>query len=129
MLKFIKNKKKYYEFIRKLRNNSEVQEGFIENLPKITTKQQIEYMKNYKNNFYICLENNIPVGYIRHIENDIGICIHPDHWNKGIGSFMINELIKLHPKCYAKIKIDNIASIKAFEKVGFKKKYYLMEKD
>ena len=129
MLKFIKNEIKYYEFIRKLRNDFRVQEGFVESLPQITTEEQIEYMKKYKDSFYICLENNIPVGYIRHIDGDIGVCTHPDHWGKGIGSFMINELMKLHPECYAKVKLDNIASVKAFEKVGFKKKYYLMERD
>ena len=48
MLKFIKNEIKYYEFIRKLRNDSRVQEGFVETLPQITKEQQIKYMKTYK---------------------------------------------------------------------------------
>ena len=128
MLEFVKNKKQYFEFIRNLRNDSRVQDGFIES-SHITEEQQIEYMKTYKNNFYVCLSDDIPVGYIRQIDGDIGVCTHPDYWGRGIGSFMINELMKLHPECYARVKLDNIASVKAFEKVGFKKKYYLMEKD
>ena len=128
MLEFVKNKEEYFEFIRNLRNNEKVQDGFIEN-SHITEDQQINYMKKYKTNFYVCLDDGKPIGYIRQIDGDIGVCTHPDHWGKGVGSFMINELMKLHPECFAKVKLDNIASVKAFEKVGFKKKYYLMERD
>ena len=70
---------------------------------------------------------NDPVGYIRHMDGDIGVCTSPEYWGQGIGTFMIKELMKLHPECYAKIKLDNEASIRAFEKAGFKKKYYILE--
>ena len=135
MLKFIKNEIKYFEFIRKLRNDSRVQDGFIDELPHITPEQQIKYMEIYKDNFYICLGfgghgiKPIPVGYIRQIDGDIGLCTDPTYQGRGIATFMINELMKLHPECFAKIKLDNVASIRAFEKAGFRKKYYLMEKD
>ena len=42
---------------------------------------------------------------------------------------MINELMKKHPEAIAKVKLDNEASIGLFEKAGFKKKYYLLEKE
>jgi RimJ/RimL family protein N-acetyltransferase len=128
-LQLVKNEQKYHEFIRELRNNEKVQDGFIDSLPNITPIQQLEYMVQYGDCFYICLENEIPVGYIRHINNDIAVCVHPDHWNKGVATFMIKELMQKHPQCYAKIKLDNISSIKAFEKAGFKKKYYILEKE
>ena len=128
MFKFVKNEKKYWNFIRELRNDSRVQNGFVDELPQITEEQQSEYMKKYNDMFYICVEGDLPVGYIRHLEGDIGVCTHPDYWGMGIGSFMIDELMKLHPNCYAKIKLDNEASIRAFEKVGFKKKYYILER-
>jgi RimJ/RimL family protein N-acetyltransferase len=135
MFKFVANEKKYWNFIRKLRNDERVQDGFIDKLPHITQEQQIEYMKEYQNNFYICLGfgghgiKPTPVGYIRHISGDIGLCTSPTYHGRGIGTFMIKELVKRHPECYAKIKLDNVASIRAFEKAGFRKKYYLMEKD
>ena len=128
MFKFVKNEKKYWNFIRELRNDSRVQNGFIDKLPKITKEQQDRYMEWNNDNFYVCIEGDLPVGYIRNLGGDIGVCTHPDHWGRGIGSFMIDELMKLHPNCYAKIKLDNEASIRAFEKVGFKKKYYILEK-
>ena len=128
MLKFIKNEKKYWNFIRKLRNDSRIQSGFVKQFPNVTEKQQIKYMEKYNDIFYICIDGDFPVGYIRQLEGDIAVCTHPDYTGRGIGSFMINELMKLHPDCYAKIKLDNKASIRAFEKVGFKKKYYILEK-
>jgi len=128
MFKFVKNEKKYWNFIRELRNDSRVQNGFVDKLPEITEEQQSEYMKKYNDIFYVCVEGDLPVGYIRHLEGDIGVCTHPDYWGRGIGSFMIDELTKLHPNCFAKIKLDNKTSIRAFEKVGFKKKYYILEK-
>jgi len=128
-MKLVKNDKIYYEFIRNLRNNKQVQGGFIDNLSKITTEQQMNYMEKYNDNYYICLEDDISVGYVGQIDGDIRVCTHPDHWGKGIGSFMINELMKLHPECYAKVKIDNQSSIRAFEKSGFTKKYYILERE
>jgi RimJ/RimL family protein N-acetyltransferase len=133
MFHFVKNKPKYFEFIRKLRNDERVQGGFIDEMPSITQEQQVKYMEKYKDNFYICLGfggdglKPIPVGYIRHIDGDIAVCTNPIYHGNGIGTFMIEQLIKRHPKCHAKIKLDNEASIKAFEKAGFKKKYYILE--
>jgi RimJ/RimL family protein N-acetyltransferase len=40
---------------------------------------------------------------------------------------MIREFSNIKNDIYAKIKIDNVASIKAFEKAGYEKKYYILE--
>ena len=42
---------------------------------------------------------------------------------------MVEEIMKSHPSAIAKIKIGNAASIKLFESCGFKKKYYLLERE
>ena len=47
----------------------------------------------------------------------------------GVGKFMINEIMKIFPKSYAKVKIENEASLKLFESCGFEKKYYVLEKN
>ena len=77
--------------------------------------------------FYICLDKSIPIGYIGIIENDIRVATHPDHQGKGVASFMVNEIMKINKKAVAKVKIDNMASLKLFERCGFEKKYYLLE--
>ena len=69
-----------------------------------------------------------PIGYIGIIDLDIRIATHPNYQGKGVASFMLNEVMKISPKAVAKVKIDNHASLRLFEKCGFVKKYYLLEK-
>ena len=125
-LQLKKNSKKYWEFIRILRSDKRVQSGFIKK-STITIKEQETYMKKYNNHYYVCLYNDIPCGFIGEINGDIRLCTDPQYQGKGIGSFMIREITKLRPNIFAKIKLDNKASLKAFEKAGYVKKYYLLE--
>jgi len=126
VMELVPNEKKYWDFIRTLRNNERVQVGFIEKV-NIIPEQQADYMNIYKDNYYVCLLNGKPVGYIGVIDGDIRVATHPNFQGQGIGVFMIRQLHNIHPKAYAKIKIDNIPSLKAFEKAGFKIKYYILE--
>jgi len=122
------NEEKYWEFIRILRTTDGIAQGFIKQ-NNISPIKQKEYMLKYNQCFRICLDGNIPVGYVGIIDDDIRVATHPDHQGKGIGSFMINEVMKDTPSAVAKVKIDNKASLKLFEKCGFKLKYYLLEKE
>ena len=72
-------------------------------------------MKENGHNFWICLDDLEPVGYVGIISDDIRVATHPDHQKKGIGAFMINEIMKIYPNAYAKVKLENEASIKLFE--------------
>lgn len=127
-LKLVKNDPRYWEFIRELRNMDGVRQGFI-NQEHIDTFAQARYMLQYNSNFWICLDSDTPAGYVGVIDDDIRVATHPDYQGKGIGSFMINEIVKICPTACAKVKLDNEASIKLFERCGFKKRYYLMERD
>ena len=127
-LKLVKNDPKYWEFIRKLRNTDGVRQGFVQQR-EIGAVEQARYMLKYNNNFWICVADDKPAGYVGVINNDIRVATHPDFQGQGIGTFMINEVMKLEPNAYAKVKLENEASIKLFERCGFKKKYYLLEKD
>lgn len=123
-----KGNKEYYEFIRLLRNDERVQDGFIERA-NITREQQEEYMKKYASNYFVCLYNNVPAGFIGEIDGDIRVATHPDYQKNGLGKFMVDELFKITQNVYAKIKIKNEASLNLFEKAGFEKKYYILEKN
>ena len=127
-LKLVKNDPQYWEFIRNLRNMDGVRQGFIKQ-EHINSIEQARYMLKYNNNFWVCLDDNTPVGYVGVIDNDIRVATHPSTQGKGVGSFMIEQVMKIEPSAFAKVKIDNEASIKLFERCGFKKKYYLLEKD
>lgn len=87
------------------------------------------FMERHGLKYYICLVDEKPAGYIGVIDGDIRVATHPEFQGMGIGKFMVNELVKLHPYSFAKVKLQNEASIKLFEACGFKKKYYILEKE
>ena len=126
-MKIVENQEEYWEFIRELRNMDGVRQGFIQQ-EHISKDSHHRYMKENCNFFYICLDKGSPIGYIGVIDYDIRVATHPQYQGKGVASFMLNEVMKLHPKAVAKVKIENEASLRLFEKCGFKKRYYLLEK-
>ena len=122
------NKKMYWEFVRALRNMDGVRQGFVEQ-KNISKENHEEYMLVYGKCFYICIVNNTPAGYIGIINNDIRVATHPDYQGQGVGKFMINEIMKNNPHAFAKVKLENNASLRLFESCGFKKMYYILERD
>tara|TARA_R110000851_G_scaffold251350_2_gene403778 strand:+ start:5906 stop:6295 length:390 start_codon:yes stop_codon:yes gene_type:complete len=127
-MKLVKNSHEYYEFIRNLRNHQSVKKGFI-NQEHIDLQRHTDHMKKYSECYYICLIGDEPAGYVGQIDDDIRVATFPAYQGKGVGSFMINELMKIRPSAMAKVKIENHASLKLFEKCGFEKKYYILEKE
>ena len=124
-LEFVKCHEKYWDFVRDLRND--LREGFISQ-KDIDKESHYKYMEKYSENYYICLEDHTPVGWVGSMDKDIRVATHPDHQKNGIGKFLINELMIRHPDAFAKVKLDNEASLRLFESCGFKKTYYLLEK-
>jgi len=129
-LKIVDNEPKYYEFIRTLRNDNRVKKGFIQQVD-VTSEQQEKYMEKYKQNYWVCLYNYIPCGYVGVINGDIRVATSPEFQNKGVGLFMIKFLSTIFEsdEIFAKVKVDNIESQKLFEKAGYKLKYYIYEPD
>ena len=106
-----------YEFIRKLRMDDRVKSGFVEDV-NITIKDKQIYMEKYKDCYRICLLYGKHCGYVGVIDDDIRICTHPDFQGKGVGKFMLSEIVKIFPSAKGRIKKDNLASIKLFESCG-----------
>jgi ribosomal protein S18 acetylase RimI-like enzyme len=104
-----------------------VSHAFIDNC-QITPEAQEYYMTQNSQYYRVCLLEGQPVGYVGVIKNDIRICTHPDFQGRGIGRFMLDEINKLFPDAIAKIKVNNLASLKLFEKAGFEVRYLLLEK-
>lgn len=126
MINIVKCTENYWDFVRHLRNNDRVQHGFIKTAD-ISQSDQYDYMKKHSGDYFIGLYNGQPIGYVGCIEGDIRICVDPDFQNKGFGKVMISFISDKYPDGFAKIKIDNEASINTFERCGFKKKFYILE--
>lgn len=125
-MEFVNATIEYWEFIRTLRNDKRVLDGFIQST-HITEEMQSEYMKKYLSCYYITLINDTPAGYVGVIDDDIRICTHPDYQGKGIGKFMLREIMKIFPSAYGRVKIDNEVSRKLFTSVGFREKFIIYE--
>ena len=120
--------KEYWEFVRILRNDERVLSGFVKS-NFIDTKMQLDYMKIHSKFYRISLVDGIPAGYVGVINEDIRICTHPQYQGIGVGKFMLNKCSEIWPTSFAKVKLDNEASLKLFESCGYKKKYYILTKD
>ena len=99
-------REEYWEFVRKLRNNPEVTDGFIEKT-YITPEMQQRYMQRYSKHYLIALIENEPAGYAGVIEDDIRVCVHPDYQKRGVGKLLITEIMRAYPNAYAKVKVTN----------------------
>lgn len=120
--------KEYWEFVRTLRMDERVLHGFIKST-HVTPEQQISYMTTYSNYYRIALLDGMPVGYVGVINDDIRVCTDPNFQGMGVGKFMINECMKIWPSAFAKVKIENEASLKLFESCGFTKKFYILTRE
>lgn len=119
VMQLVKNEFKYWDFIRRLRSDPKIQIGFVEKV-NISPEQQAEYMAKYEDCYFICLsEDQKPIGFIGEVKNDIRVAVINEYQKMGVGKFMVNELMRLRPNSYAKMKFDNIASKKLFESCGF----------
>jgi|TARA_R100000081_G_scaffold90793_2_gene66844 RimJ/RimL family protein N-acetyltransferase len=125
---FVQNNPDYWEFIRNLRNMDGVKEGFIEQ-EYIEKSHHKMYMEAWGNCFYLCLVNDQPAGYVGVIRGDIRVATHPNFQGMGVGTYMITEIMKFFPNATAKVKLENEASLRLFQKCNFKKKYYLLQKE
>ncbi len=126
-MELVRCEEKFWEDVRQLRNMEGVKQGFVQQT-EITPEQHHDYMKKNNDFFYICIDKGIFLGYTGVIDRDIRVATHPKHQKKGVASFMINEVMKIHPNAYAKVKIENEASLRLFKTCGFEKKYYILEK-
>ena len=127
-LKFVRNEKKYWDFIRNLRNNLNKSGAFIQDI-HITEEMQNSYMATNNDCFFVCLSNERPAGYIGVVDNDIRVAVNPTMSGQGVGTFMLEELKKYFPNATARVLAGNDASFKLFEKSGFKLRWYYFERE
>jgi ribosomal protein S18 acetylase RimI-like enzyme len=74
-------------------------------------------MSKYGSNYYVfCLENDVPIGFIGVVDNDLRIAIDPDYKTKGVGSKMLIFILKKYPTLDIKVRKTNISGQQFFDK-------------
>jgi len=115
----------HWDAILEIRNEN--REGFGDS-SMIHSGAHCKYMFKNFSNYLLCIERNEVLGFIGHVNNDIRLATKKVHQKKGIGKFMVVGFMEKYSQSFAKIKLDNEASLNLFESCGFKKKYYILEK-
>jgi GNAT superfamily N-acetyltransferase len=118
-LQLVQNEELYYQYIYYLRIHPLTKEGFM-NQDEISIEDHNKFMDKHKEDYYICLCNGTPCGFVGSVDNDVRVCTDPSFQKKGIASFMLEKLRFMYPTATAQIKFDNLASIALFEKSDFK---------
>tara|TARA_R110002020_G_scaffold269623_4_gene484927 strand:+ start:647 stop:1030 length:384 start_codon:yes stop_codon:yes gene_type:complete len=115
----------HWDAILEIRNEN--REGFGD--PSIIRPaSHCKYMFNNFSNYLLCVEGDKVLGFIGHVKNDIRLSTRKEYQRRGIAELMLESFMEKHPKAIAKVKLDNEASLKLFEKYDFKKKYYILER-
>jgi len=129
--------KKDWNYILKLRNTKEFRRLFYTQ-HTISKKEHYQYLKRQSSNpnfanWIICYDSN-DVGYLRVLDNDVGIIIEKKYHGKGIGSkalkLLEKEVKKLGiKKLVGKVMISNKSSEKIFLNNKYKLRMYWYEKN
>ena len=51
----------------------------------------------------------------------------PNYWKMGIGKFMITKARDIWPDSFARVKVDNEASLALFKSCGFEPSYIILK--
>ena len=115
----------HWDDVLEIRNEN--REGFG-NSDVIPPEDHFEYMTRHSKNYLICTHLRKVIGFIGRVENDIRLSTRKEYQRRGVAKLMVESFMEKHPAAFAKVRLDNEASLKLFEKCGFKKKYFILEK-
>ena len=128
-LKIRKATDKDWDFIRNLRNS---EYKYFCDHHYISELEHVDFMERYGHQYYIgftpvqipeCSPGHFvdtDIGFVGVKGNDIRFAVWPTFHNQGYGSKLLQYISKLYPNAIGKVKVDNIASKKAFIKAGYK---------
>ena len=136
-------KKEYIEFMRKVRNDPQVNKYLFTDAHVSREEQEKWYRKQLrdKKNLVFIAFADVPVGYcqVKNIDYvnrscELGFYIAPEYQNRGYGTILVKELINyageklnLH-RLYLEIFADNEKAIRLYERCGFRNDGILRDK-
>jgi ribosomal protein S18 acetylase RimI-like enzyme len=130
-LRLVKNNPSYWEFIRCLKNTDAARANSVSS-HVITPDEHKNYMNRYGEQYFICLKEDTPVGYVgANARGYISIAVAEFARGQGLGKFMLKTYCSYEDNATRRaiVSTSNDASLALFESCGFKKRYYIFEKE
>ncbi len=128
ILEMVPNFSKYWYFIRDVRFHPRNLYGYVYNNP-VSDDQQWEYMKGHHMNYWVCIADGEPAGFVGIIEGDLRIGVHPNYQRKGIGTFMMRQFIKRRTENFTvRVKVNNEISLAFFRGLEYVPEFVLLNK-
>jgi GNAT superfamily N-acetyltransferase len=118
MVKLIPLLKEHLNFLLEVRNHETTRYN-LENDNVFNLEQCETWYETLKSPWYIILNGDMPVGYIRTNCNEIGVDIHPNYRRNGYAKSAYNLILKKIPKASLWVFEDNFAK-KLYQDLGFK---------
>jgi len=85
--------------------------------------KHLDFFREHVDFYFIIVFDGEDVGFVRDMNGEVSICLLENFRNKGIGSKVLENFYGK-----ATIKINNVNSLLAFQKAGFKIVGYILEK-
>jgi hypothetical protein len=118
MVKLIPLSKEHLSFLLEVRNH-ETTKYNLQNNSVFNLEQCQKWFETLKYSWYIILNDDIPVGYIRTNGSEIGCDIHPNHRRNGYAKTAYNLILKKMNFASLWVFEDNFAK-KLYQDLGFK---------
>lgn len=117
----------FWSFVLSLRNK--VRDSFL-STDLISEVDHVNFMTKYSSTYRICIDNDIPIGFIGAVNGDIRLAVEPSYQGRQVASFMLKEFASLVPHTKeVKVRLDNLPSQRFFERNGYKAKCIVLEKE
>jgi GNAT superfamily N-acetyltransferase len=116
----------YWEFVRQLRTDPRCKPAFIQQ-GEIRKDEHRLFMMDHRKSYLIALLDGKPAGFAGSVKGDVRVCVDPDYQRRGVGKFLLQELLKKFPGSQAKVKVENLPSQKLFESCGWVERYKVYE--
>lgn len=122
-MKLIPLSEDYLKFLLEVRNHESTRK-YLENDSIFTIEQCKKWFSTLESPWYIIIDDDTPVGYIRTNGAEIGCDIHPNHRRKGYAKLAYQKIMENMNYATLWVFEDNFAK-KLYEYLGFKETGYI----
>ena len=114
--------KKDIKFLYDLMNNKQIRKYFA-NPKQFSYEEHLKFVSKFNGDIYIIYKNITPIGSVRVrlTDMEVTIALLSEYQGKGYGTIALRKCVDYYSvELKAEINMENVSSIKMFEKCGFR---------